>query len=47
MALRYLGEHGGGHLKLTHEVFVIERGQAIFRYRNCHVQTGLLAGFAA
>lgn len=47
-ALRYLGEHGGsGHLKLTHEVFVIERGYATFRYRNCHAGTGLLAGFSA
>lgn len=43
VALRYLGEHGGsGHLKLTHEVFVVDSGQATFRYRNCHARTGVL-----
>lgn len=43
VAMRYLGEHGGsGHLKLTHEVFVTERAQGHFVYRNCHPATGLL-----
>lgn len=44
VAMRYLGEHGGsGHLKLTHEVFVVERARGRFEYRNCHPGTGLLA----
>lgn len=44
VAMRYLGEHGGsGHLKLTHEVFVIDRAQGCFQYRNCHPKTGLLS----
>lgn len=44
VAMRYLGEHGGsGHLKLTHEVFVVGRAQGQFEYRNCHPETGLLA----
>lgn len=48
VALRYLAEHGGsGHLKLTHEVFVMDRAQAIFRYRNCHAGTGVLSAFEA
>jgi aldoxime dehydratase len=44
VAMRYLGEHGGsGHLKLTHEVFVVEGARGRFEYRNCHPGTGLLA----
>lgn len=43
VAMRYLGEHGGsGHLKLTHEVFVVEKAQGHFRYINCHPGTGVL-----
>ncbi|MGO2110167.1 MAG: phenylacetaldoxime dehydratase family protein [Pseudoclavibacter sp.] len=45
VAMRYLNEHGGsGHLKLTHEVFVVDRAQGRFEYRNCHAETGLMAG---
>lgn len=44
VAMRYLSEHGGsGHLKLTHEVFVLTGAQGRFEYRNCHPSTGLLA----
>lgn len=43
VAMRYLGEHGGsGHLKLTHEVFVIDRAHVHFQYLNCHPDTGVL-----
>ena len=43
VAMRYLGEHGGsGHLKLTHEVFVVDKAQGHFRYLNCHPATGVL-----
>lgn len=32
-AMRYLREHGGnGHLKLTHEVFVLDKTQGRFQY---------------
>lgn len=44
VAMRYLGHHGGtGHLKLTHEVFVIDKGQGNFKYLNCHPRTGMLS----
>lgn len=43
VAMRYLGKHGGsGNLKLTHEVFVMDSGQAHFEYLHCHDRTGLL-----
>lgn len=44
VAMRYLGEHGGsGHLKLTHEVFVVDKAQGHFKYLNCHSRTGVLS----
>jgi len=44
VAMKYLGEHGGsGHLKLTHEVFVIDKAQGHFEYLNCHSGTGVLS----